>query len=164
MRLRRLLAFLFVAVATQTSAQQEVRIKDCEYAVTFPTHPRAVSYQAEGKPGEFFVTRSEDGTPILRAECQKITDRSGLSEALIVKSLEEQAASIGLSHVQVTMERSELGLVGTYVGRKTAAGHEMIQMGKLYVGRTSVLNLLVIETLKAFPSKRANGFVWSVKR
>ncbi len=37
-------------------------------------------------------------------------------------------------------------------------------MGKLYVGKTSVLNLLVIETLKAFPSKRANAFIWSVKR
>jgi hypothetical protein len=164
MRLRCLLALLLVAVATQASAQQEVRIKGCEYAVTFPTPPRAVSYQAGGKPGEFFVTQTEDGPPILRAECQRITDRSGLSEALIVKSLEEQAASIGLSNVQVTMEHSQLGLVGTYVGRKTASGHEMIQMGKLYVGRTSVLNLLVIETLKAFPSKRANAFLWSVKR
>lgn len=82
MRFRRLLAFLFVAVATQTSAEQEVRIKDCEYLVTFPTQPRVISYQSESKPGEFFITRSEDGTPILRAECQKITDRSGLSEAL----------------------------------------------------------------------------------
>ena len=63
--------------------------------MTFPTQPRAVSYQAEGKSGEFFVTRSEDGPPVLRAECQKITDRSDLSETLIVKSLEEQAASIG---------------------------------------------------------------------
>lgn len=159
-----MLALLFVAIASQVLAQQEVRIKGCEYAVTFPTPPRTVPYQAEGKPGEFFVTRTEDGPPILRAECQRITDRSGLSEALIVKSLEEQATSTGLSNVQITMERSELGLVGTYVGRKTASGHEMIQMGKLYVGKTSVLNLLVIETLKAFPSKRANAFIWSVKR
>lgn len=161
---RYLLALLFVLDGAPALAQQEVRMSGCEYTITFPTAPRAVPYQAGGKPGEFLVTRTEDGPSILRAECQAIVDRSAVSEELIRKSLEEQAASIGLSNVQVTLERSPLGLVGTYVGRKTASGHEMIQMGRLYVGRTSVLNLLVIETVTAFPSKRANVFLWSVKR
>ena len=153
-----------VLISAPAYAQQTVRISGCEYSVTFPTAPRTVSYVADGKPGEYLVTRTEDGLPILRVECQTIVDRSRLSEALIVKSLEEQAASIGLTNVQVTIERLQLGLIGTYVGRKTASGHEMIQMGRLYVGKTSVLNLLVIETVRSFPSKRADAFLASVKR
>jgi hypothetical protein len=164
MRVRYRLALLFLFGAAPAVAQREIRLSGCEYTITFPTTPRVVSYQAGGRPGEFLMTRTEDGPPILRAECQAIVDRSGLSEALIVKSLEEQAASIGLTNVQVTMERSQLGLIGTYFGRKTAPGQEMMQMGRLYVGRTSVLNVLVIETVGSFPSKRANAFLWSVKR
>lgn len=164
MKFRYAIALSLVLISAPAYAQQTVRIPGCEYSMTFPTAPRPVSYVADGKPGEYLVTRTEDGLPILRVECQTIIDRSKLSEALIVKSLEEQATSIGLTNVQVTIERSQLGLIGTYVGRKTASGHEMIQMGRLYVGKTSVLNLLVIETVRSFPSKRANAFLASVKR
>jgi hypothetical protein len=160
----RYIALSLVLISASAYAQKTIHIPGCEYSITFPTAPRPVSYIAHGKPGEYLVTRTEDGLPTLRVECQTIVDRSKLSEALIAESLEEQAASIGLTNVQVTIERTQLGLIGTYVGRKTASGHEMIQMGKLYIGKTSVLNLLVIETVRSFPSKRASAFLASVKR
>lgn len=164
MDIKRALMLMSAAAASAAIAQGEVRISGCEYTITFPTPPRSVSYQAGGKPGEFLVTRTEDGLPILRAECQAIVDQSAVSDALILRSLEEQAASIGLSNVQIAVEHNKLGIVGTFTGRKVASGYEMIQMGKLYAGRSSVLNLLVTERLSAFPSKRTNAFLSSVRR
>jgi len=159
-----LIFLLVLVVVGSATAWHTTKLPDCEYSVTFPYKPKVIMYEANGRSGYFLMTESKDGLPILRAECQAIADRSALSDQLILNSLKEQAESTGLTNVQVTLEHNRLGIIGTFTGRKMASGFEMIQMGRIYVGRHSVLNLLVTEKLESFPSKKANAFVNSVKR
>lgn len=155
---------LVLIVAESTASDFKTKLPYCEYSVIFPNKPKFIEYEANDRPGYYLVTESKDGLPILRAECQAIADRSAVSDQLVLKSLKEQAESTGLVNVQVTLEHSKLGLIGTFTGRKAASGFQMIQMGKIYVGENSVLNLLVTEKLESFPSRKANMFINSVQR
>jgi hypothetical protein len=164
MRLIAIIFWLVLGTTGNAAAQHKTKLPDCEYSVTFPYKPRVIKYEASERPGYFLMTESKDGLPILRVECQAIADRSALSDQLVLKSLKEQAESTGLNNVQVTLEHSKLGVIGTFTGRKIASGFQMIQMGRIYIGELSVLNLLITEKLESFPSIRANDFINSVQR
>jgi hypothetical protein len=155
---------LLLHISNSAKAQYNVTLPECEYNITFPSEPKKFSYHSGGRPGNFLMTEAKAGLPILRAECQAIVDKSILNDQLVMKSLQEQAQSIGLENIQTVIEHNSLGIVGTFTGRKKASGVEMIQMGRIYVGNRPVMNLLATETLKSFPSKQANTFFFSVRR
>lgn len=136
----------------------------CEYTVVFPIKPKLIPFRSGGTDIIIAMTSSKDGMPILRAECQPIKEGALITRDLIMSSLEQQAHSIGLGNVQVSIQETEIGLVGTYTGKKNAGGYEMIQMGRMYVGKHSILNLLSTELLNKFPSKKTNMFFGSVRR
>jgi len=158
--------FICVALFITNNAlsDETVSFDGCEFAVTFPIPFEFTPIQVLGVRSTIAITSSKDGLPILRAECQPLLKGAKASDELILSSLEEQARSIGLSNVQVTIQKTEVGTVGTFFGKKNAGGFEMAQMGKLYVGNRSILNLLSTELLSEFPSKKTNQFFGSVKR
>ncbi len=141
-----------------------VTFDGCEYSVTFPIKPKLIPFRVSGTETIIAMTSSKDGMPILRAECQPIKGGAIVTRELIMSSLEEQARSVGLRDVQVSIQATENGLVGTFTGKKNAGGYEMAQMGKMYVGKHSILNLLSTELLSRFPSKKTNLFFGSVRR
>lgn len=149
---------------TKSTSNDILRFDGCEYTVKFPIKPKLCPVRAGGKDSIIAITSSKDGMPILRAECQPIMEGAIVTRELIMSSLEEQARSIGLRNVQVTIQETDLGLVGTFFGKKNGGGYEMAQMGKIYVGKHSILNLLSTELLSRFPSKKTNLFFGSVRR
>ena len=161
-----LIIFMGISFVLPASAftNDIITFDGCEYTVDFPIKPKFIPVRAGGEDSIIAMTSSKDGMPILRAECQQIMDGAIVTRELIMTSLEQQARSIGLENVQVTIQETDIGMVGTFFGKKNAGGYEMAQMGKMYVGKHSILNLLSTELLSRFPSKKTNLFFGSVKR
>jgi len=164
----RLLLTLFIGISlfiSNTAFSNDIVTFDgCEYTVIFPIRVKLTPVHTSGIESVVAITSCKDGMPILRAECQPLMEGAKVSNDMIVSTLEEQALSIGLTNVQVIVQTTDIGIVGTFFGKKIAGGFEMAQMGKLYVGERSILNLLSTEPLSKFPSKKTNIFFGSVRK
>ena len=162
-----ILAFfqVLLSIDSHAHAGSPVSIPDCEYKITFPLSYKKMPYQVENSSGFIFLaTGKNGGYPSLRAQCLPIADRSLLSDKLIFESLNAQAESFGLREIQSFIARSPLGIIGMYTGKKEAGGIKIIQMGRLYIGDSSVLNLIATEELKNYPSNKLNSFFSSVRK
>lgn len=142
---------------------ESMSFNDCEYIVFFPVKTkRKISHI--GKFESLMAQSVYDGkSPFLRAECLPLTNRSE-TIASLKTILENQAKLSGIKLPEIIIEDGALGQIGTYSGVRKAGGFDIKIFGKLIIGNTSILSLLVSEELSKFPSDKVVFFLNTVKK
>ena len=99
----------------------------------------------------------------MRAECLSLSARNETITAFR-SILENQAQNAGIKNPEVTIEKTKLGFIGTYSGVRKAGGFDIKFFGKLVIGQSSLLSLLVSEELEKFPSDKAVYFLNTIEK
>ena len=99
----------------------------------------------------------------MRAECLPLSNRND-TIAVFRSILESQAQNAGVENPEITIEKDKLGTIGTYAGVRKAGGFDIKFFGKIVIGKTSVLSLLISEEAAKFPSDKAVYFINTVER
>ena len=155
---------LFLVYSSESFAEHDFKSEGCEYVVTFPVKPQYKYVRAELGDNVIAQTTPEHGLPNLRAECIIVNDPSYFTREVLLESLENQAQSVGLSDIQLTVEQTKLGTLGTFTSKKQGPKAPFVMVGKWYLGQRSMLNIMIIERLDAYPSDRTMAFLRSVTR
>lgn len=135
----------------------------CEFRVFFPTKTQKKTTYANGVESLMVQSVYEPDTPFMRAECLPLSNPDE-TIAAFRSILENQARNAGLQNPEITIENSRLGVIGTYAGVRKAGGFDIKFFGKLVIGKTSVLSLLVSEEAAKFSSDKAVYFLNTVER
>jgi len=98
----------------------------------------------------------------MRAECLPLTDPKQ-TIAAFRRVLENQGKMAGISNPEITIEKTSLGMVGTYSGQREAGGFDIKLFGKLIIGSQSLLSLLTSEEVANFPSDKLIYFLNTVE-
>lgn len=158
-----------VLTIAQTAPKQPhleaVQPKNCEFVVSFPSKTFRKRVFANGIESEMIQNVYEDASPFMRVECLPIAERSE-TVTHYRKIIEDQARQAGISSPEITIgeDKGSLGLVGTYSGFRQAGGHNLRVYGKFFLGRRSLLMLLLSEPAQGFPSDKAVLFLNGVSR
>jgi hypothetical protein len=135
----------------------------CEFRVFFPT--KTQQKKAYFKDVESLIVQSVyDGeSPFMSAECLPLENpRETISTFRTM--LENQARNAGVHDPEITIEKTKLGVIGTYAGSRKAGGFDIKFFGKYIIGKYSILALLVREEASKFPSDKAVYFLNTVQR
>lgn len=152
--------FFFLYLLCGLSQAGEVFKQDfCEFSVMFPD--KITFRKVVNKNIESVMAENKD-VPHLRAECLQV-DRNYLMKNFHAV-LSNMATMAGFPNAQTSVEKTDIADVGSYTAAKIVAGHNMKLFGKCYLGKNTVLHVLVIEDLESFPSTKTIHFLDSVKR
>ena len=138
-----------------------ITFPSCEFRVHFPTKTQRKTVYVNDIES-FTVQSIYDGeSPFMRAECLSLANPSQTIAAFRAV-LENQAKMSGIEKPEITIEKTKLGMVGTYSGLRNAGGFDIRFFGKLIIGNRSLLALLMSEESAKFPSDKAVYFLNTV--
>lgn len=135
----------------------------CEFRVFFPTKTKRKSAFANGIESTIVQSIYGSGGPFMRAECLPLSAPNE-TIAAFRSILKNQAQNAGIKNPEVTIEKTELGSIGTYSGVRKAGGFDIKFFGKLVIGQSSLLSLLVSEELEKFPSDKVLYFLNTIEK
>jgi hypothetical protein len=135
----------------------------CEFRVFFPTKTKQISAFANGIESLIVQSVYDGKSPFMRAECLPLSNPNE-TIAAFRSILENQARNAGVQNPEITIEKSKLGIIGTYTGVRKAGGFDIKIFGKLVIGNISILSLLISEEVTKFPSDKAVYFLNTVER
>lgn len=135
----------------------------CEFRVFFPTKTKQKSVFANGIESLIVQSVYDGESPFMRAECLPLSNPNE-TIAAFRSILENQARNAGVQNPEITIEKSKLGVIGTYAGVRKAGGFDIKFFGKLVIGNVSLLSLLISEEAAKFPSDKAVYFLNTVER
>lgn len=157
-------AFSQAAIGESTLTNPKaVTFPSCEFKVFFPVKTQEKTAFANGIESLIVQSVYDGESPFMRAECLPLADPSQTT-ASFRGVLENQAKMAGVKTPEITIEKSKLGLVGTYSGVRVAGGFDIKLFGKLIIGRRSLLSLLTSEELADFPSDMTVFFLNTVEK
>ena len=136
---------------------------NCEFRVFFPTKTQRKTAFANGIESLIVQSVYDGQSPFMRAECLPLSNPNE-TIAAFRSILENQARNAGIQNPEITIEKSKLGVVGTYAGVRKAGGFDVKFFGKLVIGNVSLLSLLISEEAAKFPSDKAVYFLNTVER
>jgi len=142
---------------------EPVTFPGCEFRVHFPTKTQRKTAYSNGIESLMVQSIYDGESPFMRAECLPLTDPSQTIAAFRTV-LESQARMSGIQNPEITIEKTKLGMVGTYSGIRKAGGFDIKLFGKLIIGSRSLLSLLTSEELMKFPSDKAVYFLNTVEK
>jgi len=135
----------------------------CEFRVFFPTKTKQKSVFANGIESLIVQSVYDGESPFMRAECLPLSNPNE-TIAAFRSILENQARNAVVQNPEITIEKSKLGVIGTYAGVRKAGGFDIKVFGKLVIGNVSLLSLLISEEAAKFPSDKAVYFLNTVER
>jgi hypothetical protein len=132
---------------------------NCEFSCYFPGSP---DYKKAYVGKQTIIQKQlyPSDTTLLKAECIQFKPSS---EGELVNLLNTQAISSNIRAPSISIARENNFKVGIYSGNVSVAGYNVKLHGKLIVGHSSTLHLIVIEDISKFPSKFAVNFFDSYK-
>lgn len=136
---------------------------NCEFRVFFPTKTQKKTAFANGIESLIVQSVYDGESPFMRAECLPLSNPNE-TIAAFRSILENQARNAGLQNPEITIEKGKLGVIGTYAGVRKAGGFDIKFFGKLVIGNTSILSLLVSEEASKFPSDKVVYFLNTVEK
>jgi len=142
---------------------EPIIFKNCEFRVFFPTKTQKKTVFANGIESLIVQSVYDGESPFMRAECLPLSDPNE-TIAAFRSILENQARNAGLQNPEITIEKGKLGVIGTYAGVRKAGGFDIKFFGKLVIGNTSIISLLVSEEASKFPSDKVVYFLNTVER
>ena len=134
----------------------------CEFRVFFPTRTTRKRTFSNGTESVMIQSVYNGESPFMRAECLPLANPQE-TKAQFRNILENQARMAGILNPEITIQKSKLGVVGTYGGVRKAGGFDIKLFGKLIIGNRSLLSLSVSEELEKFPSDKAVYFLNTVE-
>ena len=136
---------------------------NCEFRVFFPTKTQKKTAFANGIESLIVQSVYDGESPFMRAECLPLSN-PGETIAAFRSILENQARNAGLQNPEIKIEKGKLGVIGTYAGVRKAGGFDIKFFGKLVIGYTSIISLLVSEEASKFPSDKVVYFLNTVEK
>lgn len=134
----------------------------CEFRVFFPTRTTRKRAFSNGIESVMIQSVYDGEGPFMRAECLPLADpKETIAQFRTI--LENQARMAGIPNPEITIQKSKLGVVGTYGGVRKAGGFDIKIFGKLIIGNRSLLSLLASEELEKFPSDKTVYFLNTVE-
>lgn len=160
--------FLFSAGGTaiggsSVTYSEPITFSGCEFRVFFPTKTKQKKLFVNGIEGLIVQSVYDRESPFMRAECLPLSNPNE-TIAAFQSILQNQARNAGLQNPEITIEKSKLGVIGTYAGKRKAGGFDIKFFGKLVIGNVSILSLLISEEAAKFPSDKAVYFLNTVER
>lgn len=140
---------------------ESISFPGCEFQVHFPTKTQRKMAYANGNESLIVQSIYDSESPFMRAECIPLSDPKQ-TIAAFRSVLENQGKMAGISNPEITIEKTSLGMVGTYSGHRKTGGFDIKLFGKLIIGRQSLLSLLTSEEATKFPSDKLIYFLNTV--
>ena len=139
------------------------RPSGCEFSVAFPNAPKVQSINTN--QGAMQQAILEHGTSLFRAECgTRNKEDMATFQKRIRESLLHQANLAGLENPSAEVESSTIGTIGIYRGLKKV-GEEFYQYtSRVYFGKRTMFQVLLMEPSRQSPTIIGNSFLNSVKR
>jgi len=150
-------------VPAEARSGNVVTVKGNEFAVTFPHETKGRTSYAGNIESKIFETKNMESMPRLRAEFISGIDGREFSRNLKT-TLQNLAYMAAVTAPEISIGNESLGSVGTYSGIKMVAGHPVRVYGKVFVGRHSVINLMIVEPLENSLSYESALFIDSVRK
>lgn len=166
--------FLLATLAGVSAAAEDsawFAPEGCEFRVRFPAKPQitkqyidGVGYYIKASGGHrgnqrtTYVVAAE-GLPFDRSYIQGVD-----TAQFLLERAREYATFNGMSHVEYHTEKMKLGDVVTFRGGKTVGGVRALYMGKVILGKHSMLMLQGGGAAESFPQPGLLEFMASVQR
>jgi hypothetical protein len=165
------LALVTVEVAVAGAAQFWFAPAGCEFKVAFPSEPKVTTQFVEGvgtmSTAAGGVRGAVKSTLVLVAEGMPM-DPSALGgmdpAAFLLERARQYAAFNGLTHAEYQAEVTSLGNIVSFRGGKNVGGVDVLYMGKIVLGRRSMLMLRGGGAASSFPQKGLLEFMDSIRQ
>jgi hypothetical protein len=159
---RALLTAVLASLPSFANAGSDYSPDGCDFAVTFPVQPVLVRGQMQGLQTVMAKT-PENYAPFLRAECIAM-DPKAITEEAVRRSLVFQANAMGITNPMVNFEKTPIGTLGYVNGTKRLEQFNYTIILKTYRGTRSILNLILVDEIRNYPSHRSTEFFASVRK
>src|SRR4030067_2476076 len=117
--------WLFFAIAgtaigvSPITYSEPITFSNCEFRVFFPTKTQKKTAFANGIESLIVQSVYDGESPFMRAECLPLSNPNETTAAFR-SILENQARNAGLQNPEITMEKCQVGVIGTYAGVRKA--------------------------------------------
>ena len=91
-------------------------------------------------------------------------DSKAITEETVRRSLVFQANAMGITNPMVNFEETPIGTLGYVNGTKKLEQFNYAIVLKTYRGTRSILNLIAIDEIRNYPSRRSIDFFVSVRK
>lgn len=149
--------------SSSISYSESTTFEGCEFRVFFPTKTQQKQTFANGIESLIVQSVYDSESPFMRAECLPLSNPNE-TIAAFRSILENQARNAGVQNPEITIMKNTLGVIGTYAGVRKGGGFDIKVFGKLVVGKSSLLSLLISEEAAKFPSDKAVYFLNTIEK
>jgi hypothetical protein len=131
----------------------------CDYQMTFPVRPDVQTVQVERQTTLRAIT-PEGNLPTITAACWPRGAGSDQNAIAHIKSNGMQALrDFGVKNLRLVEDITPKGHVLHAVGEKSANGLDVVAEDVIYLGKTSILEVTIIDSNSAYPSLIGSQFL-----
>lgn len=141
-----------------------VQFDDCEFAAVFLSDPDVFTSEEGGRRAIVSMSKAVDPFPAVRASCYLVDSSMAREETAMKSVFAEKIRETKLTEAVWQTARTPLGMEIQVHGDLYTVNGKMKVLQKLFVGKRSVLEVLVMEPDGHFPSVASAEFLGNIVR
>ncbi len=141
-----------------------VQFDDCEFATIFLSDPDVFTSEEGGRKAIVSMSKAVDPFPAVRASCYLVEPNMAHEEAAMKSVFAQKIRETKLTETVWQTARTPLGLEIQVHGDLYTVNGKMKVLQKLFVGKRSALEVLVMEPDRHFPSVASAEFLGNIVR
>ncbi|MBT6277204.1 MAG: hypothetical protein HOI95_24115 [Chromatiales bacterium] len=158
----------FASPATTVAAETTVKLEGCEYSLLLPGAPKIRPGRVIPSPSDAkqttLIAELRQTFPTFRVECGAMGRLPPGAARFAREDTIRLLQSMNLADIHHSTNETRLGTAITFTGSLEDAGLQFIVSGVVYLGDSSMLNIIATEAAQSYPSEVVTRVLKSVER